>query len=237
MYCVGVYTSDETKFYEAISRYSMYILNTHKQQNILKNYYTFMMYRNPVERLFSAYRDKVEKYPMLGLQELEPHFNWVRLDIYRYKHPWKFRQWKKLNGTKPVNISFPDFIDYWIHEIGHELQDHHFLPIFDICQPCQVRYDYYGKFSTLERDAEVLLSHVGGNMSLLDVGYYSKKGTPSSDLAPKYYNLLSRKQKKDILKKLSLDLHFYYTIFPEERDHHRVIMDTDIELPAPTIIL
>lgn len=190
------------------------------------------MYRNPAERLFSAYRDKVEKYPLLGFQRMEPHFNWVRLDIYRYKHPEKFKDWQDNGGKEAVNISFPDFIDYWLEEMGHKLTDHHFVPIFSICQPCSVHYHYYGKFSSMQRDAEVLLKHVGGNLTVLKDGYYQASGKTSSKLAPEYYNLLSEQQKRMTIRRLAVDLLFYYKIFPEERGAHKIIMDTDIDIDS-----
>ena len=107
------------------------------------------------------------------------------------------------------------------------------MPIFEVCQPCKVRYNYYGKFDTLRRDAEVLMNHVGGNLSLLDGGYYKTTGEVSSILAPQYYKLLTEKQKIEVIRKLAVDLLFYYSIFPEEKDAHKVTMGTDIELQEP----
>lgn len=199
-----------------------------KQQEILNTYYKFMIYRNPAERLFSAFRDKVEKHPMQGFKRESPHFNWVRLDIYKYKYPERFDRWEAAGGHEPVNITFTEFIEYWI---SHNFEDAHFSTIFSICQPCQVHYHYYGKFGTLKHDVEVLLSKVGSNLSVLDEGYYKTLGELSSNLAPEYYNLLSRQQKKDIIRKLTVDLLFYYIIFPEEKDTHMAVMDTDIEVP------
>ena len=75
------------------------------------------------------------------------------------------------------------------------------------------------------------MNHVGSNASVVDASYYEKKGKPSSELATDYYKLLTRKQKEAVIKKLAVDVLFYYTIFPEERDSHKVIMDTDIDVP------
>ena len=227
---VGVYTSKITAFYAAIKRYSLErVIDIQKQHEILNTFYKFMIYRNPAERLFSAYRDKVEKYPLLGLGKEFPHFNWVRQDIFEYNYPDRFLIWKAAGGRTPVNITFVEFVDYWI---SHNFEDAHFSTIFSICQPCQVRYHYYGKFSTLEHDVEVLMRHVGANMSVLDAGYYKEKGKSSYDLAPVYYNLLNRHQKEAIVGKLAMDLLFYYNIFPEERDSHKHIMDTDLDVPT-----
>ena len=53
---------------------------------MLKNYYKFIMYRDPVERLVSAYRNKAGK-PMIGLEDDYPNHNWAKKDVYKYKHP------------------------------------------------------------------------------------------------------------------------------------------------------
>ena len=95
------------------------------QLEILRTYYKFMMYRNPAERLFSAYRDKVEKYPLLGSKGKEPHFNWLRKDIYKHSHPEEFKEWRDKGAKRAINISFPDFINYWVSEVGRKLIDHH----------------------------------------------------------------------------------------------------------------
>lgn len=227
---IGVYTSEITAFYAAIKNHSLErVTDIAKKREILNTYYKFMIYRNPAERLFSAYRDKVEKYPMLGLEREFPHFNWVRRDIFEYKYPERFQQWNSTGGRNPVNITFVEFVDYWIN---HNFKDAHFSTIFSICQPCQVHYHYYGKFSTLKHDVEVLMRHVGADLSVLDAGYYEEKGKSSSSLAPAYYNLLNRQQKKAVVRKLAMDLLFYYSIFPEERDSHKLVMDTDIDVPS-----
>ena len=107
--------------------------------------------------------------------------------------------------------------------------------MFDVCKPCKIRYDYYGNFKDFNRDAEILLKHQGGNLTLLGQSYYEGSGKTTRDLAPDYYRQLSDHQKKQILEHLALDLTFYYTIFPEEKDSHKTIMNTNYEVPEPNI--
>lgn len=204
------------------------MLSSERQKHVLQNYYKFVMYRNPVERLVSAYRSKVQRYPLLGLEPEHPHYNWLRMRIYGYKHPKLFRNWQASKGKESISISFMDFIDYWLHKGGLGF-DEHFQPIFGLCKPCYVKYSYYGNFNTFDKDAEVLIEHMGSNGSLLRQGYYSE-GEMTSDLAPKYYRLLSHRQKELIIHRLALDLSFYYSIFPAERDSHKTIMATDLDV-------
>ena len=188
------------------------------------------MYRNPVERLLSAYRSKVGRVPLQGLRQYEPHYNWLKKDIFAYKHPDSYRAWKAAHGKKQVSISFSDFVDYWIHMRGLQF-DEHFQTIFNLCQPCYVRYHYYGNFDTFESDAEVLTENIGSDTILLRRSYY-KDGKQTTYIAPEYYSQLSSSQKKLIITMLAWDLSFYYTIFPSEKDKHKTIMDCDFELPT-----
>lgn len=203
-------------------------VNNKGLRKVLRNYYKFMMYRNPIERLFSAYRSKVQRHPLVGLNEERPHYNWLRMRIYAYKHPKLYKQWRAIKGVEKIDIKFSEFIDYWLFRDGVKF-DEHFQSVYALCQPCQVRYSYYGNFNTFTDDAKVLIQRIGSEGIPLRDGYY-KEGEQTSDLAPKYYRNLTSQQKKLIIKKLSLDLSFYYSIFPAERDSHKYIMDTNHDI-------
>ena len=222
----GIKTTPQQHFYaHHNNEYSLLIAkDMDKQQEILNSYYKFMVYRNPAERLFSAFRDKIEKYPLTYKQV---PFHEFRVLMYKYNYPGK---WNTLTRKGNIYITFAEFVKYWITHVDH-IQDPHFLPIFSLCQPCQIHFNYYGKFSTYEQDVQVLMNHMGSNTTVVDAGYYEKKGKPSSEIATNFYKLLTREQKEAVIKKLAVDLLFYYTIFPEERDSHKVIMDTDIDVP------
>ena len=172
-------------------------------------------------RLLSAYRSKVEQYT--------PDYNWLKRNIFQYKHPGEYKKWRVDRGKEKIPISFSDFIDYWLFNKTLNGNDH-FMPIFTICQPCQVRYHYYGNFDTYEHDANVLIKHIESNSTLLRDGYY-EAGKQTSVVAPKYYKQLSKNQKKLIISKLAKDLSFYYTIFPSQRDTHKSIMGIDFDIP------
>ena len=218
------------KIEKAITEHSFVGLPSYKITNILQTYYKFIMYRNPLDRLLSAYRSKIERVPLQGLERYKPHYNWLKKDIFAYKHPDSYRAWKFADGKKQVSISFSDFVDYWIRMRGLQF-DEHFQTIFNLCQPCYARYHYYGNFDTFESDAEVLTENIGSKSILLRSSYY-KKGEQTAYIAPEYYSQLSSLQKKLIITKLAWDLSFYYTIFPSEKDKHKTIMDCDFELPT-----
>ena len=197
---------------------------------MLKNYYKFIMYRDPVERLVSAYRDKVER-PMIGLDNYKPNYNWAKKDVYKYKHPVEYQIWQENRGLTPVRVSFPDFVDFWLNANGRMTYDPHFLTIFDICHPCHIHFNYYGNFKTFNKDVDVLIKAIGGNSGLLKDGYYQDDRNKTLSKAPNYYSQLNTKQKVKIVNKLALDLSFYYSIFPTEKDSHKRTMGFNYDLP------
>ena len=205
-----------------------------QKQNALHSYYKFTMFRNPLERLASSYRSKVERFPLRGLRDTEPHFNWLRKDIYSTQRRQDYILWKKNGGRTPVNISFADFVEYWAnHPIVNKIDgylDEHFLLISDMCQPCRTRFDFYGNFHHFDRDAEVLIGKIGASRSDLRQGYYSEN-TSTEERMKLYYSILTDAQKKAVLNKMALELEFHYTIFPEERDSHKQILNTNMDIP------
>ena len=213
----------------AIKKYSFIGLSLKTRQKILQNYYKFIMYRNPVERLLSAYRDKIEKKPLDRFGLDDPQYNMPKKKIFQYKHPHEFKKWLASGGKEKIPISFSDFVDYWLFTDGVK-DDEHFQTIFTLCQPCYVRYHYYGNFDTFEHDAEVLTKHIKSDSALLRNSYY-KDGEQTSIITPKYYGQLTQKQKKMIVIKLARDLSFYYTIFPSQRDTHKAIMGINFDIP------
>ena len=198
------------------------------------DYFKYVMVRNPLERLSSAYRSKIERYNLTGGLKDTPHYNWARREIFKHVYPIQYRQWAKEGMRRPVTISFSDFISYWLKPTLIEFKyDDHFMLFLHICQPCRTRYDFYGNFRHFARDAQVFIDKIGGSSSDLRQGYYSDDTASTDSRMRLYYSSLSLSQKRDILGKMALELEFHYTIFPEERDSHKLILgvDDDLELP------
>lgn len=136
-----------------------FLSRSNTQRNVsLRNYYKFMMYRNPLERLHSGYRSKVERFPLIGLEDDQPHYNWLRKAVYASTHPAKYEDFVLNDGVSAVNISFSDFIDYWLTEPENLKIDEHFRSIFSICQPCITRFNFYGNFKDFDTDSQVCLN-------------------------------------------------------------------------------
>ena len=195
-----------------------------KYVKTLKNldmYYKFVMVRNPLERLVSGFRDKIEIHNLTNFGSPNK-FVWARHLIFKKIHNQKW--------TENTPISFSDFIVYWLNPDSSRFSTNdHFMPIVNVCQPCAARFDYYGNFNHFDRDAAVLIDKIGASSSDLRQGYQS-----STDQRMKlYYSTLTDELKIAVVRKLTLDLEFYYTIFPEERDIHKQILNITSDLKLP----
>lgn len=72
----------------------------------------------------------------------------------------------------------------------------------------------------------MLITKVHTDPEFLRSSYYSKAQS-TVHLSAGYYKMLTRKQKSSIFNLLSLDLDFYYHLFPREAGTHKVIMNLE----------
>ena len=213
-----------------MSEHSFLKINNEQSIAMMQSYFKFVMLRNPLERLASGYRSKVERFPLRGLIDSYPPYNWLRKAIYNYSHPQEYIKYANRMGDKEIFIQFTDFIDYWLAMPSPIFKvDEHFMLLTDICQPCRTRFNFYGNFHHFNRDAQVLIRKIGAKDSDLRNSYYSKDNSTESQLQA-YYSHLSNHQKLKMLQRMVRELEFLYTLFPEERDSHKVILGVKDDL-------
>ena len=200
--------------------------NDLNKEFVLRRYFKFMMVRNPLHRLVSGYRSKVQRYPLTGLNDSKPHYNFLRKAIYLSRHPKEYSEYLKKRGRTEINITFSDFIDYWLEQPDEIKFDDHFSSTLRLCQPCRARFNFYGNFKNFEEDAQVLVERINTRAEFVRAGYHSEADTTET-LSPSYYAQLTHAQKLAVLKQVELDLDFYYHLFPEERGTHNDILGLD----------
>ena len=167
-----------------MSKHSFVHLNNAQRNNALQKYFKFIMYRNPLERFVSGYRSKVQRLPLVGTKAEIPHYNWLRRAVYKFKHPVEYKTWSDAGSKTPVQISFPDFVDYWSTNPQSLRSDEHFRPITELCHPCRSRFDFYGNFHNFEEDTGVLRTRIHAKEEYLRHGYYN---STTSYLLSEYY--------------------------------------------------
>lgn len=160
------------------------------------DYYKFMFVREPVDRLVSAYRDKVlidPTYHAVG-DYIVKHHRSTRPAANESlssnvadssKSPVSSQSIDRNQSLLSATVSpdnkptFAEFIDYVLTQrsIGKKL-DRHWRPQAELCSPCLVDYDFIGHQETLHADAE----HV------IDVLRHRKTTNLTTQELPSKYN-------------------------------------------------
>ena len=185
----------------------------------LVEYYKYLFVRNPMERIVSAYRNKIAKPLNFSLvsTKFEEAYKVKILKALKLK---EFITWMK-NGKKgAIYPTFSEFVQYLSMENLKKVNEH-FQPIIYLCHPCAINYNFYGNFKLLPRDADTLVEKFNLNSSYYDnKSYISHKLYNTSDLVPKYFSELTVTQKEALYYLFSDELDFYYSLYPEEKDNH-----------------
>ena len=207
-------------------------LHTYSQVEIeerLKSYFKFMLVRDPLERVLSAYRDKLETKP----NDFKPLYK-NRILRYKYKN-MTMREIKKTN-----HVEFPDFVDYVIRswntvkfidpsdreEFG-ELIEHptkeqrlfhpyeseavlnrHWNTYSHSCLPCEIKYDFIGKLDTFNNDIVAIMEEFG-NPVCSDKFPKLFKTSTSSSVQENYFKQLTQKQIHNLAQIYANDFELY----------------------------
>ncbi|XP_063295658.1 carbohydrate sulfotransferase 9-like [Pelobates fuscus] len=155
-----------TKFIKRLSDFP-----PEQQQMMLQKYTKVMFTRDPLQRIVSAYRDKFL------------HSGGYYGDHIANRIKSMFR--KKEDQSKD-NISFEEFVRYLIQKNPKNM-DIHWMPMHQLCDPCNINYDILGKFATLKTDSDYVLKVIGAPASIRypDIKQYNESRT--DEKISKYY--------------------------------------------------
>ncbi|XP_015284990.1 PREDICTED: carbohydrate sulfotransferase 8-like [Gekko japonicus] len=181
----------KTRFLKRLSSYP-----SQQQMEFLSNYTKVMFTRHPLERLVSAYRDK--------LLHNEPYFSTVLADEIRAL----FR--RNINSTE--RVTFQEFVEYVVTR-KHKDLDIHWKPMFALCDPCNIHYDILGKYETLVQDAKQVLKRIGApeNLYYPNTKMYSSDKRTNENITWKYLRQISWKniEKLKVLYQMDFSLFNY----------------------------
>ena len=119
-----------------------------EQEEIIETYLKFMVARHPFTRLATAYKMKFEA-------------------DNAFFHERYGKEIARLYRSGPSDqetgsdIRFSEFVEYLLHVDEVEEMNEHWEPLHDLCQPCQVGYDYILHYETLDADSSELLGEAG----------------------------------------------------------------------------
>jgi len=187
----------------------------------LQSYYKFVIVRNPLERIVSVFRDKVEPPLKHDPKTWDQFPDKFKLEILQKYRADELLYWQKMAQHKEFNISVPfsEFIRYLIDTDWTDLQEH-FQPQIQVCHPCLVKYNFYGNFRNYSSDVAQLIRRFQTNPKFYkDKSLHTNSDQTNRHLAH-YYNTLLHRDKLQLLGKWYDEFAFYYTLYPSERFAH-----------------
>lgn len=196
----------------------------------LADYYKFTVVRNPLERLVSTYRNKIEP-PLLGHSLKFPDY--LKRQIFEQYRPVVYHYWLKSGAGYNITVTFSEFVEYYIDSLKDSLNSH-IKPSTKICNPCDIPYDFYIHFSNYSHDVKMLIKRVGMNQDhFYDRGLHPTANSSTASVMSEYYQRLSRMQRARLYDVMRDELMFYYHLFPAERNGHRAILGVEEHLYHP----
>ncbi|NXW78564.1 CHST9 sulfotransferase, partial [Hirundo rustica] len=168
------------------------------QKEFLSNYTKVMFTRHPLERLVSAYRDK--------LLHSEPFYSTTIANEIRAM----FRK----NKNSSEKVSFQEFVNFVLSK-PPEILDIHWKPMFLLCDPCNIHYDIMGKYETLGLDSEHVLKIIGApeSMQYPTLKRYGSEKRTDGGITLEYLRQLTSEQIEKIKKLYEMDFFlFNYTM-------------------------
>lgn len=183
-------------------------LSESEREERLKYYYKYMVVRDPFERLVSVYRNKIGRRNM-------KHETFLKLqrDI--------IEEFRITSSSSEIDGKIPSFSEFVQYFIAHRnLLDDHFQAMFDLCQPCLIKYNLYVNFHTLSNDMNMLLPALR-----LPRQFYFNDIKIGPSLMPKnqsndvleYYSQLSDDLKVKVMNKLTVDSEMYHHLYPNKK--------------------
>ena len=150
----------------------------------LKNYTKFMVHRDPMRRLVSAYIDKFATPDTNGI-----FHEWYGRRIISMYRPGASKESLKTG----LGVTFEEFVRYVLD--GH--MNPHWIPATEHCEPCLTDYDYYAATETAEEDSSFIFRAIGASDSL-HLPHLNANIQPVDTM--KYYSELSSQMVEKILK-------------------------------------
>lgn len=169
----------------------------------LKEYYKFMFVREPLARLVSAYKDK------FALNNTSFHKSYGRKIVKQLRK-------NAPASSKGDDVSLKEFFQY-ITENRVEDMNEHWMPYYELCQPCVVSYDFIGSFENLEADANQVLKELNVNEQVSfpkQQKYYQAGGKGYVAKTVKYTDV-SAKLLTKVLRKYSKDYRMFLYSKPD----------------------
>lgn len=180
-------------------------------ENKLKNYTKLMVYREPLGRVISCFRQ-------IRLYSSKFRRN-TCLKVVKYQE--KITGVPNANPDAYKNITYSQFVDYVTmfskNASMYTSLNNHWRPMNVLCHPCQIDYDYYIDLesSTVTEDSNAVLEAIGAPKWL----HITQENRSGNETRQSYFSQLTRTQ---FLRQLQLykdDFEIFRYNHPEQTEY------------------
>ncbi|XP_062418058.1 carbohydrate sulfotransferase 8-like isoform X2 [Pungitius pungitius] len=174
-------------------------LNTFDRKGImhrLETYTKFMFVREPLERMVSAYRDKLEN------PNDYYHNLFGKPIISKYRANPSPEALNTGNG-----VTFKEFVQYLLDVHRPVGMDIHWDQTNQLCNPCLIDYNFIGKFENMAEESNFLLRLAGAPPNVTLPSFKDRNPADkrtSTDITQKYFSQVSALERQRMYD-------FYYT--------------------------
>eukprot|EP00117_Sycon_ciliatum_P035056 scpid53263/ scgid4691/ Carbohydrate sulfotransferase 14; Dermatan 4-sulfotransferase 1 len=152
-YYQGVYKDANARRFKSLAELN----NRNEIRMRLRTYFKYMMVRNPANRLVSLYLDKFSS--LARKSDFRSQFG------NRVKQQNKL--WKKYNPRLMTNythesgrFSYQEVMRF-IASQRPVARNEHWVPMNDLCRPCDIRYDFIGKIEEAPNSSASMMEAIG----------------------------------------------------------------------------
>ncbi|KAM4664559.1 carbohydrate sulfotransferase 8-like isoform 1-T2 [Discoglossus pictus] len=161
-----------------------------QQRKMLDTYTKVMFTREPLQRIVSAYRDKL----------LHPggYYGTGVANVIRAKV-------RKNKDDKSV-VSFEEFVKFLVDQESRGM-DIHWMPMHLLCDPCNINYDILGKMETLKSDSDDVLKVIRAPKGIKypEIKQHSNESRTNTGISYEYLSKLPLTFLQKLLEKYALD--------------------------------
>ena len=159
--------------YRSVGSRALHVLRPmnarHSERNRRRigTYFKFMFVRHPLDRLLSAFREKFR----LASDYMHTYGRQI---VRRYR----------ANATaesleRGHDVTLEEFVRFMVDTGLRFRRDVHWTSQYELCQPCDIRYDFIGHYETLWSDGDYVLERLGISSDVLQFPRWTKNQTTS----------------------------------------------------------
>ena len=169
----------------------------HEAAYRLQNYFKFVFVRHPIHRLISAFRNKFQLHRYNSTYFLD---RYGRKIIATCRNRDNVYQSLENDSSRNYSITFEEFVCFITDAKSSKERkfNEHWQPIYELCSPCFIHYDFIGKYETLTIDAQKILDLI--KVKHLKFPDLMSRSSTALEIVENFMGSLSEESRQNLLQ-------------------------------------